>query len=264
MKLRIAILLRQTILSSVLLVTCVGAGFGADLPSRKETPVLGAEPQFSWTGLYIGLQGGGDFGRQTGIWGDAKRAGLSPYANNPEGGLIGGYIGYNYQIGRIVFGVEADANEALGVNSSVTTVYNSLGLNGNPVGTTLYRIGGHDIDDENIRLRFGYAVDRALLYAAGGVAFGYVNTSYGLATAAPYLSMTTHRTGWTIGGGLEYAFNNSISGRIEYRYIDFGTKSFTHESASAGDYDNVGFNSSAVLVGLTFKFGAPGPAVAAY
>lgn len=258
--------MHKVVLSIAAIAGFTSTALAADLPSRKEPPaVLEPSPVFSWTGFYIGVQGGGEFAHESGLWGDAAQKGLSPYANSPSGGLIGGHVGYNWQIGKVVLGVEGDANAALGVSGATSTVYNSLGLNGNPVGTTLYPIRAQQFSNEDIRLRLGYAIDRALLYAAGGVAFGDVKTTYySPAPSTPYLSVSTQRVGWTLGGGLDYAFTDSIVGRVEYRYTDLGSKSFSIPGGGGGNYDNIGFRSSAVLVGLTYKFGATAPVVAAF
>jgi outer membrane immunogenic protein len=65
-------------------------------------------------------------------------------------------------------------------------------------------------------------------------------------------------------GGLEYAFTNNILGRIEYRYTDFGARSFTQISSGGGNYDDPRLHSNAVLVGLSYKFGRHEAVVAAY
>jgi outer membrane immunogenic protein len=258
--------MRKLVLSIATVAGFAGHAFAADLPTRKEPPPF-LEPSsvFSWSGFYVGVQGGGEWGRASGLWGDAAQKGLSPYANSPSGGLIGGHAGYNWQIGKMVLGIEGDANAALGVSGATSTVYNSLGLNGNPVGTTLYPIRARQVSNEDIRLRLGYAIDRTLLYLAGGAAFGDVKTTYYTsAPSTPYLTVSTQRVGWTLGGGLEYAFTDSILGRVEYRYTDLGSKSFSISGGGGGNYDNIGFHSSAVLVGLTYKFGATSPVVAAF
>lgn len=259
--------MRRLVLSIAAIAGFAGQALGADLPSRKEQPAIpAAPPVFSWTGFYIGVQGGGEFASQSGMWGDAAQKGLSPYVNSPSGGLIGGRVGYNWQVGNVVLGVEGDANAALGVSALTSTVYNSLGLNGNPVGTTRYPIRGEQASNEDIRLRLGYAFDRALLYSAVGVAFGDVKTTYyGSAPPnAPYLSVSTQRVGWTLGGGLEYAFTDAILGQLEYRYTDLGSRWLLVPGSGGGTFDNVGFHSNALLVGLTYKFGWPAPVAAAF
>lgn len=253
--------MRKFLSSVTAVLAFAGSALAADLPSRKEPPaLLTPQPVYSWTGFYIGVQGGGEFARESGVWGDTAQKGLSPYANSPSGGLIGGHVGYNWQMDHVVLGVEGDVNAALGVSATTSTVYNSLGLNGNPVGTALYPIRAEQASNEDIRLRLGYALDRVLLYAAGGVAFGDVKTTYYTqAPSTPYLSATTQRVGWTIGGGLEYAITESILGRVEYRYTDLGSESLSVPGGGGGTYDRIGFRSSAALVGLSYKFGVSAP-----
>jgi outer membrane immunogenic protein len=239
---------------------------GADLPSTKAPPVALPPPIFSWDGFYAGVQGGGGWSHESGLWGDAMRRGLSPYAINAGSGLAGGYVGYNWQFANLVLGLEGDGNGVIGGPRSTTTVYNALGLNGNPVGTNPYGIDAQQTWNADIRGRVGLAIDRTLLYVAGGAAFGDVKTSYAgplNVTANRFLTETTQRVGWTIGGGVEYAFTNNILGRIEYRYADLGSKSFTQISSGSGNYDDPRWHSSAVLAGVSYKFGSHEPGVAA-
>ncbi len=231
--------------TSVLCLGLCGAATAADLPTYKAPPApVVAPPVFSWTGFYLGVQAGGDWGSISGPFGDAPRTGFGPYSVDPDGVLLGGYAGYNWQWQSIVLGVDGDVNAALG---DKTTDHNVLWN-----GTALYDIEGKQTWTADARLRAGYAIDRLLLYIAGGVAFGDVYTSYAFAGRSPFLSETTDRTGWTLGGGAEYAFTNSIVGRVEYRYTDLGRKSFT--SISENTYDDVKFTSNTALVGVAFKF----------
>ena len=97
-----------------------------------------------------------------------------------------------------------------------------------------------------------------MIYAAGGVAFGDVHTNYGGPGYAPPggtpFSVTTQRLGWTLGVGAEYALTDKIIGSLDYRYTDLGTKSFSNANPLIDTADKVAFHSSAVLVGLAYKF----------
>ena len=129
--------------------------------------------------------------------------------------MIGGaHVGYNLQINQWVIGLEGSVD---GTSLSNTAV----GAFG---GSTLTAHTNADIQG-SIRGRLGVALDRALIYATGGVAFGGFNTDVSL-SAPPFFasaSRSNTRVGWTVGGGIEYAITNNWSIRAEYRYSDFGT-----------------------------------------
>ena len=136
-------------------------------------------------------------------------------------------IGYNYQINQFVLGLEGDAGGVLGGNHTVATT----GVGFATTSSSYFA---------DIRGRVGLAADRALFYVAGGVAFGDEKTVY----TAPAMSFTSGRTGWTIGGGVDYAFTNNWIGRIEYRYTDLGTSNY-HLTPAIYDRTRVDFERGA-------------------
>lgn len=230
--------MRKILLSTVAIAAMTGSAFAADLPSRKEAPVYVAPaPVFSWTGFYAGVEGGYDF----------LNTNYSAYGhNNLDAGLIGGAVGYNYQINQFVIGLEGNAGAVLGTSRN-------LFVPGNNVGT----INTDSSYYGDIRGRLGLAYDRALFYVAGGVAFGDLNTKYYGPNGGFQSAVNSDRTGWTIGGGMDYAITPNWIGRIEYRYTDLGS---SYDSFANTRIRN---DSSAVLVGLMYKFGAPEMAQAA-
>ncbi|MCW2317917.1 outer membrane immunogenic protein [Rhodoblastus acidophilus] len=214
--------MRKILLASVAVAALTGSAFAADLPSRKAAPAYVAPvPVFTWTGFYAGVEGGADILT-------TKAAGVK---YDRTGGLVGGVIGYNYDLGnKFVLGAEGDAGGVFGGDKTV---------GGIKADTTYFA---------NIRGRVGYTiVDRALLFVAGGVAFGDVK----------YAGYTDDRVGYTVGAGLDYACTNNLIGRIEYRYTDFDKDTIGGRSVRQ--------DSHAVLVGLLYKFGNPeAPVVAKY
>ena len=241
--------------ASVALLAASAAGASAaDLPGRSSA--LAPAPvynNYNWTGLYVGLNAGGTFG-------NSNRCGsFAPYSNAnglPVAGFLpncaitgvrnsgftgGGQIGYNWQSGNIVYGVEGDIDflnggRRRGGNTIVTggatpanfagtyVVSNGGGSNGNAFGTA--------------RLRVGYAFDRFLVYVTGGAAFG--GRSIGNSSAAFYPAPlavapgnqfssyssvgggSNNRVGYALGAGLEYALTNNWSVKGEYLYANFG------------------------------------------
>jgi outer membrane immunogenic protein len=169
---------------------------------------------FNWGGLYAGLNAGGGFGDASGF-------------------LVGGQIGYNWQVNQIVFGVETDLQWA-GISSTSTLA-----------------VGGATLNDKQelewfgtLRGRVGYAPwERFLPYATAGVAYGSRKAS-GIATGAfsGSYSATDTSVGWAAGIGLEYAFDPWWSARIEYLHISLGgftpTYALTGGPLSYGTFDN--------------------------
>ncbi|RVH85397.1 outer membrane protein, partial [Sinorhizobium meliloti] len=152
-----------------------------------------------WTGGYLGLQGGGGW-----LNSDLSVPGGSA-SEKFSGGLFGAFAGYNYQHGDWVVGVEGDVS--YNWNDETVTVFGSDTEAGTDVSGS-------------VRARLGYTVnDRTLIYATGGwaVTRGFVDVA-----GAPKEKETFN--GWTIGGGVDYGFTDSVFGRAEYRYNDFGDK----------------------------------------
>jgi outer membrane immunogenic protein len=235
-------LLPAAVLPAMALAGMTFSALAADLPSRKDAPVLySPAPAFSWTGFYAGVEGGVNFFNTSGLG----------FSSGQTGGLIGGLVGYNYQINNFVLGLEANGGAVLAGNR---TVADSSGFN--PFGN----VSTSNSYYADLRGRVGYAVmDRTLLYAAGGVAFGDVTTNYlNNVTGGLPISVASNRTGYTVGAGVDYAFTNNWIGRVEYRYTDLGRSTY------ANVYDRVHSSSNAVLVGLIYKFAPPESIVAKY
>ena len=223
-------LLSSTILGGIL---AAGMAQAADMP----TPVYKAQPTpvaFSWTGFYIGAHVGAGWGTKE--WNPDDVEGS--YTIN--GFLGGGQIGYNWQTGWVVLGVEADASAA-GLKGSGLCNFGNDGCTSrvDALGTITGRIGG--------------TVDHALLYLKGGAAWvhdKHTDLFDGFSTA----SQT--RWGWTVGGGIEYAFTSNWSGKLEYNYMDFGTRSVRF---TGDDNFNVDLRQTihAVKIGLNYRFQGP-------
>lgn len=205
------------------LIAVAGAASAADLPSRKgpvAAPIY--VPAFTWTGFYVGANAG--YG-----WGNVNTNGLGSIGD-VDGFVGGGQIGYNYQIGQFVLGVEADIQGA--DLSSGSNVF------GTSVKTDYFG---------TVRARVGVAFDRFMPYVTGGWAYGNVKTSI---PVIGFSSDNSHTSGWAIGGGLEYAFTNNLIGGVEYLYVDLGDKNI---NALVGT-GKVGTDFSVVRARLSYKF----------
>jgi outer membrane immunogenic protein len=253
------VLIMKSIVRGALAIALLGSvavpAFAADLPSRKEAPVyIAPAPVFSWTGFYVGAEVGGQFGNDKTFIGVNGLYNTTPGASYTTSGVTGGgLVGYNYQINQFVLGLEADVT-----GSSTQGRYSAALL---PVSAeTQYGFGS------SVRGRLGWAFDRTLVYAAGGWAGEDIKHTYtagvlGLAS----ISDSTFRSGYTIGGGIDYAFNYNWIGRIEYRYNDYG-KYVQNAAYGVNSILNVQQHptDNIIQAALIYKFGAPAPVVAKY
>lgn len=182
----------------------------ADMPARsmpvKAPAVLAAG--YNWSGFYVGVHAGY-------AWGELTSANDPTIDHEPSGGLFGGQIGYNWQHGQVVFGVEADLAYST-VDGSDTTTFGAFTVNGD-----------HDMKYlGTVRGRLGFAQDRVLFYATGGFAWTKVVGRLNVVGVISG-SDTVNLQGWTAGGGIEYAFTQNITARLEYLYVDFKPETTT-------------------------------------
>jgi len=216
----------------------------ADLP--RKAPDYAPPPLpaiYNWTGFYVG----GNFG---GVWsdGDAERGsffastgaldfagriangGFPNFNLNNAGVIAGGQIGYNWQFApNWMVGLEADINYT-GIDETKTVFIPPTGIfiaNTYAAQQQLRWLG-------TVRGRLGYAWDRWLLFATGGLAYGEVRNSLstigipqgaGLpANVSALVTSSDTKVGWTVGGGLEFAFTGNWSAKVEYLYFDLGSE----------------------------------------
>ncbi|MCJ2045582.1 outer membrane beta-barrel protein [Methylobacterium sp. J-078] len=216
--------MKKLILASAASALLAGAASAADLPRRAAPPVFVPVPVFTWTGFYAGFNAGYGFDASSGTNGPAVIVAASPiYTASPvaiggvpvgagafggrdsnEGFSGGGQIGYNYQFtpgSGVVVGIEADA-QYLDFGRSRNRYTPIVGtLNPDLVPVNPNGLSGLDYFG-TVRGRLGYAFDRTLVYGTGGFAYGGGGgNDFGL----PNSSRNDFRTGWTAGGGIEYA-----------------------------------------------------------
>lgn len=219
-----------TLAASLTLSTAVASA--ADLARKPTAPVMPAIAPFSWTGAYVGLNAGYAWGEQStsvglgGQWGLESAALQSRFTGDGGGKLrpdsfIGGIQGgFNYQMGSFVFGIEGDVNflDLRRNRSNVST--------GVPTYTFTRRVDTDWLI--TIRPRLGFAFNRTLVYATGGLAMADVDNRWSVSSSGGYLksqNSSDFRTGWTIGGGVEHAFTNNWTAKLEYLYTDLGRES---------------------------------------
>jgi outer membrane immunogenic protein len=215
-------------------------------------PVSPPPPIWSWTGLYIGVDGGYGWNEKTGgsvcinpkgdVFGTGCTLPSGP-VTQPTGGLFGGEAGYNLQRGRIVVGIETDLQWS-GIAGSGTALLSDLlepktKILPGPVAT--YTATNSMDWFGTTRARIGVVnFEQLLLYATGGAIYAKETaTATGVALPGhvpavfPATGATT-RAGGIVGGGLEYAFNSALSAKIEGFYYDMGTLTAAFTCPGAG------------------------------
>ncbi len=213
----------------LLAVVAVAPASAADLPRGVYRPAM-VMSGYNWTGVYIGVHGGYAWGTSGGL--DLK------------GGFVGGQIGYNWQAAGSpwVFGIEFDSAWAdLGNSETFAT-----GL-----GTLTASSNAHYLG--SLRPRVGYAWDRTMLYATGGLAW-VTNTIDVSATLGGFIagaSDTQTHLGGTIGFGVEHAFTPNLSGKLEYLYTSYGSKTYFPSISGGVGADG---DTHALRVGLNYNF----------
>jgi outer membrane immunogenic protein len=246
--------MKKMLLAGTALVVLVsGSAMAADLSRpppaapvyTKAPPMM---PLFSWTGCYVGGNGGG-------VWAQKTLTSTVAFGNfavgsaegtlNINGGVAGGQVGCNYQVSSWVFGVQGDFDWSSASTSVLDPVF---GTTDSVKIKSLASVTG----------RVGYAVDRFLAYVKGGGAWETDDYTATLAGLSATVSDT--RTGWTLGGGGEYAFTDWLTGFVEYDYYGFGTKTESFAGNLGGGLPvalavSVKETKSVAKAGLNFKFG---------
>lgn len=266
------------VIAAVSSIFSISAAAAADMAVKaqiyKAPPPIVA-PVYSWTGFYLGVNAGYGWSNRSGdiscIGPTGIPAGLGCLGDvtetlRPQGALAGGQVGYNWQSGMIVWGAEADLQWSGIKNSSSFFVPCCLPAQANP--TAFSSNATQDLRwFGTVRGRLGVAVaERGLLYGTAGLIYGEEAVRYSLiGVATTYAaSGSSTRTGWTAGGGFEYAFANNLRGKIEGLYYDMGSEtiSFVSPITAYRESGTFRYNGTLVRGGLNWKFG--GPVVARY
>lgn len=151
------------------------------------------------------------------------------YEVEDEGGFVGGgQVGYNYQIGSFVLGLETDIQYAdIGGDNNISSL-------------------NSDDDDDNwfgtVRAHAGYAFDRALIYATGGLAYGKISNGFS--------NSDDTSVGWTLGAGVEYAFTDNLTAKVEGLYVNLEQDDDDLPVTAGSDETEFGV----VRAGLNYKF----------
>lgn len=246
--------MNKFVLTTAIIATLgfVASANAADMPARAPVYKAPIVAPYNWTGWYFGANAGGDWGRS-----DISETDITPLLVNipaaqrqfslRHSGVLGGLQGgYNWQLApNWVAGVEADIAFSSDRGSTTSGFLFGGAFPGNFMADT------HTDWLGTVRGRIGFLpVDRLLVYGTGGFAFGHVkangsiNNNFGaplLLGAVPvctnnsvcYLgSESKTATGWTLGGGLEYAVWDKVTVKLEYIYVNLGAQTITLQPSS--------------------------------
>jgi outer membrane immunogenic protein len=232
----------------------------ADLAARPyaKAPTMIAAV-YDWSGFYIGANGG--WGSSRKCWDNVTAGGVfvaNEGCHNATGGIAGGQIGYRFQSGAWVFGLEAQGDWADLKGRNISTAFG--------VNTNDSRINAFGLFTGQI----GWAANNVLLYVKGGAAvtddsFRVLQTGTN-ALASNVVSDT--RWGGTVGAGIEYGFSPNWSAGVEYNHLFMGTRTATFTSngvlAPAGTqaFERIRQDVDTVTVRVNYRWG--GPVVAKY
>jgi len=203
--------MKKTILAITVATAASGAAAAADLPRGPAPYYPPPSSVYNWTGPYAGLNLGYEWGKVTST------------SIEPSGVAGGGQIGYNWQTGQFVFGLETDLQASAADDTFAPYKFS------NPWFGTL-------------RGRAGFAINNILLYGTLGIAYGELK--------GEFFNLEEDKTlfGWTAGAGMEVGFAPNWSAKVEYLYMDLGSRSF-----SITGNDN-GLQASYLRLGVNYHF----------
>lgn len=222
-------------------VTALGAqaAFAADAITSYEPPAAApyveAAP-LDWNGAYVGGTIGYGFENQTEVRASDAAGQFSKRYMKDDDGINGGVFGgYNYQMGNVVVGGEADVEltDAKGERET---------FGGGAITSSDQTVQG------SLRARAGYSMGPALVYGTGGLAIS--DAEYKAADASGAGIDDSAKFGYTVGGGVDVKATDNVFVRGEYRFTDYG-KDEVSTPAATYEFDN---KSHIVKAGVGYKF----------
>jgi outer membrane immunogenic protein len=203
--------------------------FADGLPgSFKDAPV-----QKSWQGFYIGTNAGL-------VTGDTQGDTGAVVTNYSVTGAVGGaQLGYNWQRGNQVFGIEGGYDFASVQGNTACAVVLDCRREINSLATVVGR--------------YGLAFGQTLYYGMAGVAWADVDTHVIAAGGVPFLGADAHRFGWIAGFGFEHALSERLTARIEYAHVEFGSDTQLLIGAGPDTLNNVDLKMDTIRLGVNWK-----------
>ena len=240
--------------ASLIAISATAPALAADLAARpytKAPPMVAAI--YDWSGFYVGANGG---------WGSSRNSwdSVPPFlvgaegSHDATGGVAGGQVGYRWQSGTWVFGLEAQGDWADLSGSNISTLFPGF-VNNSKIDAFGLFTG-----------QVGWAANNVLFYVKGGAAV--TSNKYNINTAGGALFASTGddtRWGGTVGVGLEYGFAPNWSAAIEYDHLFMQDRTVNFTAPATGllvASDRIRQDVDLVTVRVNYRFG--GPAVARY
>ena len=228
--------MKRFVLAGALAFAAGSQALAADLPQPGPPPqapvayIPPIPPGYNWGGVYFGPNGGYGFGKSK--W--TTTSGVSTGSFDTSGYVAGGTLGFNFQADAFVVGLEGDI-DATGIEG--TSSFACMPLACETKNTWL----------STFRARVGFAADRVLFYGTAGGAYGNVEAAN---VTGGFLS--ANKAGWTAGAGIEAAFTDNLTARLEYLYVDLENATFS-STVPSGSVTTT-FNTSMIRFGVDYKF----------
>jgi outer membrane immunogenic protein len=247
--------MKKFLIAAAGLVALAAPALAADMAPAPRAYTKAPPPVvevWNWTGFYIGANVGGVWAHTSVTDVNGFAAGAIPgtvTSLNRSGFLGGGQVGYNWQAGAFVFGLEGDGGwMGFGGQTLLTgTASNTM-------------VGLRSVGYGDITGRIGFAFDRALLYVKGG--YAVMDNAATFSTLAPFTaSLPSSNSGYTVGAGVEYKITQNWSAKVEYMHFDFG-HTLNYSLTPPTFLFNQNLRVDSVKVGINYLFG--GPVVARY
>ena len=229
-----------------ILLGAVNFACAADMPGPAPYYPPPAPPPpapYNWTGIYGGLNAGGGFAsaKDTGTITGGDLGGVSASGTgSATGALGGGQIGFNYQVNSLVLGMEGDFDYSSLSSTSTASILSET--------SKIQWLA-------TIRGRAGFAIDRIMIYGTGGAAFVPVSDSITASGYGTVFNASSTNIGWTIGAGVEGAFAQNWTAKIEYLYVQSNFSLSGPIAVAGGTLSYTGTISENVIrAGINFKY----------
>ena len=240
-------------IAALALLGSMATAHAADLGAAPAEPAAPIPYAFNWTGFYIGDNVGYGFGGHDRVGLDVPYEGrkANDVGTLEDSGVFGGVqAGFNYQLGSFVFGFEADI-QGSGISDMIRSHLILLNERDTVIGRSRVDWFG------TVRPRIGFAWDRVRLYGTGGLAFGGID--YRVSADSVFgrtdLKSDDTQVGWTAGAGIEYAFMDNWSAKLEYKYVNFGKNYVAGRQNGLIVTTDETPDFQSVSVGLNYRFG---------
>lgn len=214
---------------------------------------------YNWTGFYAGAHLGGTWGTTEAFDNLGYNAVGDSWDADTSGFVAGVQLGYNWQAGPILFGIEGDVGN-LGLTGSAPTNFPLVGFDTSTQTESEFYL--------TARGRLGFVVNDWLIYGTGGY-FGAdtrvsvidtCTTNPPCGFSSIHASDSSFRSGWTAGGGVETLLAGAWTGKVEYLYYDLGSETVSGRAAGTGPLFswNLDTHGNIVRAGVNYRFNGPG------